>query len=743
VKRSLAGALALALAAAALPLVASTYEEHLAAIAGLGPRLENGPGEAAALAYLELSLQKAGIPFSSSDFSQAKGGYSRSRILEIIVPGSRRDELVLVAPIGSWQDAVSGGPGAASLAFLLSEAERWREAPQKPPVSLRLVFLGAERRGRASDGEEASLGSATWIGSHADSTPRALLYLSLDPGLAGLALGNAGRGSVSPLWYFDRAQGALGAAGLDARVEAQRLQLYRLGLADRYGPEAPYLAAGIPAASLRSLPDLGAMPSMEGGPGEGKRLALFVDSIMRSSEGGFPESWDRHYLIFKAGRLNLTFREGSYVSFLIAFGTAAAALYLYLTVIRRSRAKAFLARLPQALGQSLLLYALLALVYLAGAAIARFDALALGSSEAWKLAPRVFAAARLLSSLLLFLSLVSALAGRRSLSANPFFYEFASLVCLGVDLLFFVAVNLPLSFPFLWALVFVAASLATKKSWASLGALAFMYAPALVLAADLAADPVYALYQRIVAPGPAGAFLLAALSLPFFAFNLSPLMFYAPRGSMGRRRSAAAFLAMAAFVEIGALAYASARAARVSREGFSISESVDQDQGSFEARLEAISRIGTGSISRGPVSLDYAASGGLCVLRGVDTLRRVSITQSSRPFLDRANLELRLSFARPPSSLRLYLRGSGELGIYDCGLPYRVALDGGSAEIFAPVNPGRELSFPITVPLGFSAELEVEAEYLEPLLPYAFPDGSSPAPGRFVVRARSRVAGAE
>ena len=102
-----------------------------------------------------------------------------------------------------------------------------------------------------------------------------------------------------------------------------------------------------------------------------------------------------------------------------------------------------------------------------------------------------------------------------------------------------------------------------------------------------------------------------------------------------------------------------------------------------------------------------------------------------------------IAFAQAPFRLRLTLRGAEELRIYDCDLPCRVALDGRSAEVFAPVNPGTRTGFALTVPRGFEAALQAEALYLEPLEPYAFPDGSLPAYGSFTVRASTSLRAAD
>lgn len=720
------------------------YEDKLAELLDFGVRLENGQAERATLEYIEKTLRDAGLTPELRDFSSAREGYSQSRIVEAVIPGIARDELVLVAPLDSWHDAPSGAGGAAGIAFALAEAERAsarRGAGSLSPLTLRFVFLGAERRGRKADGEEASLGTRTWLASLPQAPSRAVLYLSLDAGCSSIVLRNAARKRLSPYWHFDRTYKALAAAGIVTDIEANRLQIYRLGLADRYGPAAPYLEAGVPAAELDGVESAQGAKAIGG-----VQFSAFLDALVASYAGGFPDTWDLHYLAFELGHYSFTIRETSYLEGLIAFFALASAILLSFTVTRRKAAKPLIARVPKVLWQTVALFAALVCVYLAGDAVSKFDAFALGSRDAWLLAPRIFAGARVLSSFLLFLALISLLVERNALTANPLFYEFAALLCLVVDVLTFSAIDLPMSFPFLWALAIVALSLVTRKAWATIGAYCLMYLPLILLAAELAKRPELAVYRRVLAPGVSGSLFLAALALPFFVFTVSPLLFFAPRGALARTRMAAIFTALAFAAEGGALAVAIQQARPSSAKPTSaiirtISESIDQDNALFEATLSGIGRLGEGKLFRGSDELPYAASGDSLRLTGQDAARRISMSESRSFFLGRCTDKVRIAFAEPPFMVRLTLRGSSELGIYDCSLPYSVSLDGSSAQLFAQANPGAEFSFDITVSEGFSADLEVKAEYLEAPVTYSFPDGSVPKGGNFVVRSTTRLSG--
>ncbi len=716
-----------------------SFETRLAYIESLGRRTENSPSEAAAFSYIETVCAAAGIETRSSGFGESVAGFSFSRILEVAIKGAGSQELAIVVGVDSWVDSAEGSEGSLAIALALSELERLSRASssgQVPPVSLRFVFLGAEKRGRQAAAEVASLGSRTWIAREEGTGNLAVIYLDFDRYPAAVRLRSAGAGILSPFWLYDRARRALETSGLPLALQANRLMLYRLGLIDSYGPVRPYLEAGMPAIEL-SGEGVAAQPAKASA-----WFSSFIDSFLLASASGFPSSWDRHYIAFQLGSASAVVRETSYVGFLVLFSAAAAAAILLLTVLRRESTRLLLRRSPAVVGQLLALFVALAGIFLAEGGLAQLEALVLGSGEAWKLAPRLFAGARTASIFLLFLALLSILVERKALTANPYFYEFAALSCLGVDIYVFSAISLPLSFYFVWAFLVVALSLWARKPWATIVAYGIMYAPLLLLAGELFARPEYSVYVHIIAPGRKGVFTLAALTLPFFTFTVSPLLFYAPHGAMARKRVALIFLGCALALEGLLLAYAvlgPARAGPGAASPFGISETVDQDSGQFSAVLSAERRLGKGTIRRAGFPIGYESLGDHTLLSGADESKRLRFRESRDLFLDRVTEHIGLSFTEAPYGLSLNIQSETELHIYDCNFPFRVALDGHSASIDVGVNPGPAVDIALTVPGDFRAGLLARAIYLSPPAVWLFPDGSSPKPGQFQVLASTEI----
>jgi hypothetical protein len=76
---------------------------------------------------------------------------------------------------------------------------------------------------------------------------------------------------------------------------------------------------------------------------------------------------------------------------------------------------------------------------------------------------------------------------------------------------------------------------------------------------------------------------------------------------------------------------------------------------------------------------------------------------------------LRLDFAQAPYFVELRLESDRDMALYDCSLPYEVALDGKSARIFVGAGPPSPLGVQLTVSAGTEARLYLKASYLAPL----------------------------
>jgi hypothetical protein len=707
-----------------------------------GPRAEGSAAEAAAFSLIEGELRAAGLAPASSGFDDAREGYSTSLIVEARVAGASEEEMAIAVPVGSWVDSRDPAEGLYGIEMALAEARRRAAdaAAGRPcPLSLRFVFLGAERRGLRSGGETAALGTRTWIARQSGRGGLAVVYLDVDFPPAGISMRNAGKGVLSPYWLYETARLSLAGSGIAYDLDSNRTQAYRLGLAHDFGPAGPFLEAGIPAIELRGYGGGSATAAGMLGGSSRDWLGAFIDRFAKENAAGFPDTWDRHYFVMQAGKLSVTLRERSYVVFMVVFVALVAASFLAASVTWRRSAKRALERFPSTVLRLVALFAALAAVVVLGKVLSGFEAAVLGSPSGWKLAPRLFVSARVLSSFLFYLAAISILVETRILTPNPRFYEFAALACLAVDALAFSSFDLSASFYFMWGLLFVELSLAVRGRWATVAAYALMYLPLGIVAGELAARPDLEAYARVITPSVLDALTYVALAFPFFVFTASPLLLFERPGRIGRRRAALALATAAIVVEAAALGWAwlFLPSSGPARSDLVATQLADQDARSYELKLTGLRRLGEGRIERGGIGLDYRASGDSARLVGSDGARRISISSQASPFLDREDLEVLVSFDREPYEAALELRAEREMSIYDCSLPFKASVDGRSAVVYAPVNPGSSLSFTLTVPADFGCELVATARYLESPAPLAQSSGSPLADGGFSVLARA------
>ncbi len=740
--------LALAVPAAAEGTQAASralmYRERLASF---GRRVENSDGERAAAALVTDVAKRAGLSLVALPLARSGIGHAYSSLLEATLPGLREDRLVFTVPLGAHAD----GPddeGDAALAVALAEMERLgarAACGEALPVTVSFVFLGAERRGRyaAHSAEDAGLayGSASWIDASSGREPLAVVYLSFDAPPESVALRNSGGTTLSPYWHYERVRSALADSGLPYRLAANRMQISRLGFSEAESPIRPYLEAGIPAVELAGEGRAPAtMTEFERG------FFRFTDALYASEAEGFRDTWDRHYLSFQLGRASFVLREKPYIVFLVIVIACTGGLVILFAAVKPEAAGKFYARLPATLTQLASLFVLTALVYLAGAIVARFEAAAFGSADYVLLAPRSFAAARLSGAFFLTLAAISLAVRFGLLSPNPYFYEFAALVCLGADVFVFGAVSPPFAFYFVWAFFACGFSLLARKPWASLAACLLMYAPLFLLAGDLVARPPLGFFRRLVAPGAGEAFLLAAAVLPFNTFTASPLLFFRPHSVRGRRVEVLFFLCAAALVEAVALgAGFAAILGEAQTARLRLSERVDQDAGLASVEVAANHRLDAPVLTRNGVPLKISPAPGARSDRAyasvAEARRFVDISSKSRAFLGRELFTVRIACARPAVALAIRLESERDLHVHDCSLPYLSALDGRSVEIFVGENPPNPLKVELATPEGTSARIVLVARYLEPLGSFEVPPSGELLPGTYELAASAPLRG--
>jgi hypothetical protein len=714
--------------------VGGLFGKHLEELGRLGSRTEGSAAEAGTIAYIRGIAAAAGLDLRESPLADLADDHSYSRALTIHFDGKRSDLLVFIVPLDGHSDGPSA-EGDAGIALALAGAEDLlyaMKAGMALPISVEFCFLGGERRGTVAEGVTSSAGSNWWIDNIDESRATAVVYLSLDRAPGTLGLHNASLGVLSPYWFYDRTRQALAGSGFEYTLSPNRMQGYRLGLLARPGPLVPYLGAGIPALELRS----------EAG---GAVLAdpvvafdKFLRSLVAGNSGGFLDLWDRDYSPFQVGSFSFVVREGPYVLLLLGFISLVAMVVLGLSIARRGRIPDLMRKLPRRLGNLALLLLLALFAFLSTWFCLKLETAIIGSPDAWTLRPALFSLGRLVVTLSVFLGCLSLFVSWRWLSPDPWFYEVAALILLGLDVLLFAFISLPLSVYFCWGFALTLVSILVRKPLASILAIVFLYLPFALLVAEMIATPESSLLAALFTPDPVTVWILAIAILPFASLTASPLLFLAPRGEGRRRVAAAVFISIAVLVEASLVVIADA-AARTGPILFS--ETIDQDAGTFRLDLKTRARMGEAELTRGGRTFVLRSETDKAMTSGDEKTRMIAARITARAFLDRVTHGVTLSFVREPDSLELRLDSKRPLTIYDCSQPYHVSLDGLSARVFVGPGMPNPLRLEITTSPDFAASLGVRAIYSKPLYEYRSPGPRLLRPGRFSVAASFDIVG--
>ncbi|MCX7029846.1 MAG: hypothetical protein NTU62_06955 [Spirochaetes bacterium] len=711
-------------AAAAAPAGSDTLARDLAAVAAFFPRPEGSSGEAGLLAHLSARLAESGIAATRFDFDESAEGYSYSSCLSARIEGRLADTLLVVAPLNHSAGAGPGASGDINVALALELLRRSRE--QVPAVTLTVLFLGAEY----GDGEGYPMGSALFLRDFQPTQRVAVLYLGLTTGSSPVLVRASGRGVGSPGWLVARSTAALADAGVPYRLRAGELAVDRLGLGGQPTIVEPWLKAGIPAVALEDSGE----PSVAPAADSAAVLAAFLDRFLALSADGLEDEWDNHYLPITAGGRTLVAGEAVWVSVVAGL---LALLLLFSLVFARGLKK--YARALARTGWVLLPLLGLAVAALVAATLGLEGLLALRAFPTlWTWRPGVFLAAKLAAATLLAFAAVLPLA-RLGIDRHASLLSAAALLLLLVDVLVVLAIDVSLTFPFLWAFCWV---FLASRARSRMAKLAFFLPSALLIIAgfvEALSSPSLPLSRFLLFSRWWGNLLIAVLALPFLLFLLRiglALPVRPGRREPGRRVLGvlALVLPAAAAVGLGAWAALWSPFSPSSPRPVTVEQAIDANGASRLAvsspvPLRAVTvtdRDGerTMVVPGREASIDLAPS-----------KASVAVSAQSTASLGRVNVTLTISAPAPVRRLTAVLSGGTDFVLYDCTFPF-VREEAGRYRLLAGAFPPSPLSLGLTVPEGGAYRLDLELELDSPLLDVRFSVPSSRVEERVRIFAR-------
>lgn len=480
-----------------------SFEEDVEFFSALAARDDESTKEWEAAQYIRRRLASSGLRPLLHALTEPFGD-SQSAIVEAAVAGRRADTLLIAIPL-----ALAGGPDAEphtdrpALALMLGFAHFLAQAADRPPISVRFLFLGGER-GDPDHGYP--FGSRSFLQDYLANAPTAVLYFDLigQPDIVQLHTG--GDRVVAPPWLVRGVLGALQGAGQPVGIPAAHAnQLVRLGLAE--APRlAPFFRAGHPALRLSGHGDAGdasADPDLWLA-----RMAQFLTLLTAEYQNGIPAAWDRNYLLLGGTTAPLIVAEQDYIV-LVVLAIAVVIFYAFAASTQLRYAGGSLWQY----GWRIPLMAAVAVAALGtGSAALGLLPRAARNPLLWHDAPVLFLALKLGLAALLA-ALFHYAIGQRWLVPDrrapiASFYLAAAAALLLVLVAAAAAVNIALAYPFVWALLCVLLANLARNRWHSL--LWIVLAPVWIvrLVASLYLQP---------APSFVGLTLFAPLSVDLVA----------------------------------------------------------------------------------------------------------------------------------------------------------------------------------------------------------------------------------
>ena len=691
-------------------------------LAARGARAEGSAGESEVIDYLVRELTSLGLAPRRRSFAEAEFAHSFPWIVDATIAGVRPDLLVVAVPLeaaaAAAPDALAQAPadapaGGLGLALALAFARSTAHAAGPPPVSVRFLFLGAER------GDSAlgyPLGSRLFVQEFHPSAPAAVLYLDLDRVPGRLLLKAGSSSGAAPSWLIANSAAALRAGGQRLRVTSHITQLVSLGLV-REPLLDPFVQAGYPAVRLAGQ---GRPRNQADRDRWLERMYDFFPQLLARFDGGIPDSWERHYLLFQGlGSFLIVPEAANLIGLVIALSLAVTFAFVV-----PSRFVHYLG-LVLSDGWRIPLIALLTFGALSGATAGLRLLLELRDIPTlWQGAPVWFLALKLAIAMLLVFAVLRLPWWRRFpiLRFAPVgsSYSAAAIFVLVAQVIASAGLNITLTFYFTWAFICALVASLARNRWAKL--VWIVLAPLWIVRAvgGLFLLPVLPFVETVLLSTTPGDLITTVVLLPFVLLGLRATHSFVDHRHTARAEYRYPLWLIGAILGL-ALVVVGASSAILSINPYGRGRDqplaartlIDLDTGRGALELSSPAPIGW-------VEVTFAGKGRTLTTRE----RRLSLPLEPIPSLmmvaehppDEPGKH-RLSFAPQgaPSAIRLTLDSTDAFDLLDANYPFR-RRGAASYEILVGASPPNPLAIHLSLPRDLELSLHYVVDYDRPPL---------------------------
>ena len=706
----------LLLSASVFPEARTGTEEHFLYFQKHFPRFDGSENEKLVFEYIEEKLAENGLTYTVSDFSGFADGHSFSKNIEVVIPGSSEDTLLLVVPVNHPADAGPEGPSgnlAAGLGYLLYKKER-ADLEGPPPVEIRVLFAGGE----FAPDSDRRLGTELFLESYYPEENAAVLYLRLEEIPGTVVVKNGKDDYFSPYWIIDRVAESMELEEVPYTLELQYTQLFRLDISGKNSSIADYLKQELPAVEISSRNAGGAAETTP----EERRLWLIsffqgLDRFLEMNEGRFPSGWDRHYIFIRLGESSFLVTEGVYIPLLLGVFTA---ILLFVLFFRRRMGK-YRKVLFRKFWALIILFILIFLFLFLGTYVIKGMAALRGFRGIWQQRPLLFFFLKLSAALSLFF-LVFRFVKRFPFPIIRSFYS-ASAIFLFFLLMAVVSVyNISLTYYFVWAFL-----------WTVLFSIFHNRFAKLLCLAVAAFSLFFGLYEVFILDAREALEFILLSPIDgnlFFSLLLLPFILMIIRTAEAFHDAAVqelhvhgwviSALPVAAFVSLMAYGFLFPPFSAVNPRNIVLREEINYELRERKLTAKSEAPLYTVRVDGGGYGDMTAGTAESAVQYSENIPDLLDISYEKDEFLDRKYYTVTLAAEGKPARVAMELHSKAPLVIYDSNFPFRTSRDDNKGEIFIGVFPPTPLKIEVVLPKDSEVEAQFTVDYLQPPYSLAF-----------------------
>ncbi len=643
-------------------------------------------------------------------------------------PASSPRELVVVIPVSDLENNALWSP------FLgLQLIENLRRAPPAAPITL--LFAGAE----TNRPDQEPLGSRLFLENYYPADPAAVLTLRLSGRPRDIRTITGSRGHTAPAWWLQAVRRALTNQGFSVTTPHRPHLVYRLGLSRDTPGLRPWQERGFPALMLtgeQAAPPPGALREI---PDSVKTwTAQWAGTLRELSALSFQNRpRDTHYLLLPEAFPGSPIVPENLLVKILMSSMAVLLLILFSLPHYIRRNLRFLLKkvwtLPIFFAMAFLF--LLTATGLIQALLNLQETLGL-----WKELPLLFFLLKLSAAILLF-SVTYPLFRRFPHSRSSHFYGFSAAMTAAINSLVILFFELSFSLALFWAIIAVTLFSIIRRRPAKI--LLFLLSPlGLILLGYIVFSLGDLTLSRLIILSPLrGNALLTLLLLPFLLLQ-SSLHFSRPhKPGQSRRKAHLRSLFISAGWGLTALGLSLylITYSPYSRQNQPLRVLDQMDGHHQERRITVESPAPLPALTLRTATEEYPLSGGSYSESVYPSRipRLLTLRADSRRFLDRQQVDVKLTQWGTPSRLELTLHSEEPLVLYESPFPYTVSLDQSRATFHIGRFPPNPLEFSFTMASPGRMTLETQAVYRElpyplslargngPYLPVSAPDGTA------------------